>query len=450
MRLLPLLVVLLLAAALVAAACSGGDDSPATLSPAQISDAPPGDPAPDPRPTADSPAPAPDPAPLPTERGVIAGLDTSIRSVPLVDIVFDLFNLTTLTLAEAKEETILRLVDAIPPLDANRSLLPPEVQINVGTVRYITAQQAAAVDYIWETQLVIGYVADDEQPYAYPISILNFHEIVNETLAGRPVLVTYCPLCRSGVVYERTIDGEVLNFGNTSALFQNDLVMFDRGASSISYWFQVAGEAVVGERTGQRLTPLASITTEWQAWLAAHPDTLVLSDDTGFERPYDTDSFATFAGAIDAAGHTPFPVDEETLADDRLPISEVALLVEIQGEARAYPLQSFGSLVINDDLAGQPLAVFIDSPSRYGVAFDPTVEGQRLTFTLTDAGFVDRETGSLWDSNGLAREGPLAGAQLVALPSRSAFWFSILSAYPAVTVAGVDTTLDQALTPPGP
>ena len=62
------------------------------------------------------------------------------------------------------------------------------MQINVGTVRYITAQQAAAVDYIWETQLVIGYVADDEQPYAYPISILNFHEIVNETLAGRPVL----------------------------------------------------------------------------------------------------------------------------------------------------------------------------------------------------------------------------------------------------------------------
>ena len=99
---------------------------------------------------------------------------------------------------------------------------------------------------------------------------------------------------------------------------------------------------------------------------------------------------------------------------------------------------------INDELGGQPLAVFINSPSRYGVAFDPVVEGQQLTFVLEDGAFFDVETWSRWDLNGLAVDGPLAGVQLVILPSRTAFWFSILSAYPAVTVAGVDTSLEAA------
>ena len=433
----------LLSAALITVACSGGGDSDdsatdaprssETITPEALptADSAPGDPG------AELPVP-------PTDRGLIAGLDTSISSVPLVDIVFDLFNLTTVTLAEADESTILRIVDSIPPLDSNRALLSPEEQVQVGTVRYITAEEAATVDYIWDTQLVLGYVADDEQAYAYPISILNFHEIINETLAGRPVLVTYCSLCRSGVIYERVVEGEVLNFGNTSALFQSDAVMFDRDPESISYWLQVAGEAVVGVHTGQRLTPLSSITTEWQAWLAQHPDTFVLSDETGFDRPYDTDSFSTFAGAIESADRLPFPVDEETLADGRLSISELALLIEIGSASRAYGLQSFGSLAINDELGGQPLAVFINSPSRYGVAFDPVVEGQQLTFALLGGAFFDVETWSRWDLNGLAVDGPLAGAQLVVLPSRTAFWFSILSAYPAVTVAGVDTSLEAA------
>ena len=381
---------------------------------------------------------------LPTDRGVIAGLDTSIRSVELIDIVFDLFNFTAVTLAEVDEETVRSIVDAIPPLDANRALLSPVEQERVGTVRYLTAAEAAAAGYLWDTQLVIGYAADDGQAYAYPISILNFHGIVNETLAGRPVLITYCALCRSGVVYERMVAGEVLTFGNTSALFGNELVMFDRDSEAISYWFQVAGEAVVGARTGQRLTPLAAITTEWQAWLAEYPDTLVLSDDTGFDRPYGADVASLLSGAGEATARPPFLIDDETLADGRLPISELALVVEIEDEPRAYPLQSLGSLAINDALAGQSIVVFIDSPSRFGAAFDPRVDGRLLTFVLEDGAFVDTETGSRWNRSGLAVEGPLAASQLVALPARTTFWFSIRSAFPMVTVAGVDTTLDAS------
>ena len=200
----------------------------------------------------------------------------------------------------------------------------------------------------------------------------------------------------------------------------------------------------MGARTGQRLTPLASITTEWQAWLAEHPDTLVLSDDTGFDRPYGTDVASLLSGAGESTARPPFLIDEETLADGRLPISELALVVEIESEPRAYPLQSLGSLAINDALAGQPLVIFIDSPFRYGAAFDPRVDGRRLTFVLEDGAFVDRETGTRWNRSGFALEGPLAASQLVALPARTTFWFSILGAFPTVTVAGVDTTLDAS------
>ncbi len=374
------------------------------------------------------------------DRGVIAGVDTTIRSVAPEDIIFDLFRGQMVSFAEASEETILDLVDAIPPLDANRDLLEPEAQQRVGTVRYITAEEAADSDFLWNTVLVVGYVADDGQPYAFPISILNFHEIVDETLGGRAVLITYCPLCRSGVVYERVLDGRVLNFGNTNALLQSDLVMFDRQTNS--YWFQTGGEAVVGPLTGARLTVLPSVTVRWENWLEEHPDTLVLSSDTGFERPYHDDPFAGLAGAIEANRRTPFPVDSEILQDPRLPATELVVGVEVDGTARAYPITAHVTLAVNDVVAGQPVVVFIDAQALFGVAFDPTVDGRVLRFRSDDGAYVDAETGSSWDGGGRAVNGPLAGAQLRQLPSRTAFWFSYLSAFPEVTVAGVDTPLE--------
>ena len=90
---------------------------------------------------------------------------------------------------------------------------------------------------------MIGFVSKTET-FAYPVKILNLHEIVNDAIDGAPVLVSYCPLCASGVVYSRKLDGQVLIFGNTSALFEPDLVMYDHQTGS--YWFQVIGEAIVG------------------------------------------------------------------------------------------------------------------------------------------------------------------------------------------------------------
>ncbi len=93
----------------------------------------------------------------------------------------------------------------------------------------------------------------------------------------------YCPLCRSGIVYDRRLGGEVLSFGNTSALYESDLVMVDRGTGS--YWWQVAGTAIVGPLTGAALEPLPSTVSTWEDWIELYPDTLLLSRDTGHERP---------------------------------------------------------------------------------------------------------------------------------------------------------------------
>ena len=101
-----------------------------------------------------------------------------------------------------------------------------------------------------DDDLVLGYESGDEA-FAYPINILNFHEMVNDVIGGDPVLIIYCPLCVSGVVFSRAVDGQTLTFGNTSALYQSDLVMYDHQTGT--YWFQVAGEAVVGTMTGSRL-----------------------------------------------------------------------------------------------------------------------------------------------------------------------------------------------------
>ena len=111
------------------------------------------------------------------------------------------------------------------------------------------------------------------------MNVLTLHEIVNDVIDGVPVLVAYCPLCFSGVVFGRELDGRVLTFGNTSALYQSDLVMCDHQTGS--YWFQVGGEAVVGELTHSRLTLLPSTTMAWGEWKRLYPETRLLTGTSG-------------------------------------------------------------------------------------------------------------------------------------------------------------------------
>lgn len=339
------------------------------------------------------------------------GTDLTRHSVPLEDIHFDTFRGSSIPLTKISEQQARELLDAIPPLTDPRY------------------DSAGGGDWLEEEDPVVGYVAGGEA-YAYPFKILNFHEIVNDELGGTPVLVTYCPLCRSGIVYDRRLDGRILSFGNTSALYQSDLVMIDR--ETRSYWWQVSGEAIVGDLTGARLPVLPSVTMPWGEWRRLHPDTMVLSRETGHQRPYERDLFAGYEDAVNA-GRFPFPVTEEVM-DERLAPAEQVLGVVLGSESRAYPVGRLGDAAVNDTVGGEPVVVFSSKDGPSGAAFSPVVDGRHLTFGFEGGAYRDGETGSEWAISGQAVGGPLAGTRLEPVPSRSTFWFAYVAAFPETEV----------------
>ena len=229
------------------AAPSGDTDVSATLAPTSVL-----------APTARSTSPPnPTSTPIPTPAGAPAlpappVLNRDIHSVDLKDIVFDRFDGSTTRLSAASNALIERLRDAIKP---------------IYSAQY---DDVSGGEWLTPDDTILGYVSDDGQAYAYPIKFLNFHELVNDVIDGVPLLVTYCPLCASGVVFDRRVDGEALIFGNTSALYNSDLVMFDYASGS--YWFQTGGEAIVGPMTGTRLTPLPSRRAFWFTISISNPD----------------------------------------------------------------------------------------------------------------------------------------------------------------------------------
>ncbi len=367
-----------------------------------------------PKPTPESPRETiPETFSVPNRPRLIPTVDTSQHSVPLDQIYFDTFNPANraVPLDQATPELIERLIDAIPPIHAPKY------------------EPASAAGWLDDEDMIIGY-ATGEQAWAYPIRILNFHEIVNENLGGEPVLISYCPLCFSGIVYNRRLGDQVLTFGNTSALYDSDMVMLDYETGS--YWWQVPGQAIVGPLTGEQLEILPSTVTTWRGWRELHPGTQVLSRDTGYERNYDQDPFATYAEILDG-GRFAFPVGEAA-RDPRLSPAAVVLALKVEGTAVAYPLEASAPSVIHDEVDGSPVAIFLDPGSRTGAAFHPVAAGELLRFDWTEAGPIDENTGSLWDLAGRAIDGPLSGEQLEQLPTRTSFWFAIVAAEPEIEI----------------
>jgi hypothetical protein len=162
----------------------------------------------------------------------------------------------------------------------------------------------------------------------YPIQIMMWHEIVNDEVAGLPVAVTFCPLCNTALAFDRRVDGRVLDFGTTGNLRMNDLVMYDRQTES--WWQQFGGEAIVGELTGEELTPVPVEIVSWEEFARENANGGVLSRDTGFERPYGQNPYTGY----DDVDSPPFA---PTRSDDRLAPKERVVFLEIGGEAIAVP-----------------------------------------------------------------------------------------------------------------
>ena len=204
---------------------------------------------------------------------------------------------------------------------------------------------AKAADFLRPRDTVIGLEVDGDAR-AYPLRILVWHEIVNDTVGGRPVAVTYCPLCGTAMTFDRQYGGKVLEFGVSGLLYQSDVLMYDRRTESL--WSQLGLGAVSGPMRGTELKWVPSTQTTWADWREQHPETRVLSTDTGYRRDYDSDPYAGY----DSRSGTLFPVPEHR---DELSNKAWVAGVRIDGRAKAYPLEALPADAFTDRVGAKEL-----------------------------------------------------------------------------------------------
>ncbi len=176
------------------------------------------------------------------------------------------------------------------PLDEILGGGPPKDGIpSIDDPKYISTADAS--DWLNDEESGLAFSNNGVDRF-YPFQILVFHEIVNDTIGGDRVLITYCPLCLSGIVFDPLVDGERVEFGTSGKLWQSNLVMYDRLTGSL--WSQILGEAVVGEQTGTKLKVLPFDQMRFGKWKEQYPDGEVLSRDTGATRFYGHDPYGNY------------------------------------------------------------------------------------------------------------------------------------------------------------
>ena len=302
---------------------------------------------------------------------------------------------------------------------------------------------AEAPEYMVDDEAVLAVeIGDDAR--AYPLAMLIFHEIVNDTAGGVPVVVTYCPLCNSAIVFHREVDGRLFDFGVSGNLRLSDLLMYDRQTES--WWQQISGEAIVGELTGATLEFIPAPIVSWKEFKENYPDGQLLSRETGHDFPYG--QFAYYG--YDAPESWPQLLKK--LPDLRLPSMERVVAVTIDGQDIAYPLSYIAKKsVFNDSMNGLDFVIFHagdrlspfpggDGEDRRVIGstgvFESSLNGMTLNFSLKDGRITDNETGSTWNILGKAVQGPLTGSRLTRVVHGDHFWFAWAAHRPNTLIKG--------------
>lgn len=332
--------------------------------------------------------------------------------------------------------------------------------------------QDEAAEWLGESEPVIVFRVGDEAK-AYPLQILTWHEIVNDSVGGVPVAVTFCPLCNSALAFDRRIPvseaelsevsglnmditandldqnfldayaaqggdaaslagGVEVSFGVSGALYNSNMLMFDNATSTL--WSQLLGVGSVGALTDTRLLRYPAQIVSFAEFRSAYPDAPVLSKDTGFSRDYGTNPYVGY----DDVDSPAFLFQGET--DGRLPPKARVISVETPVEDVAYPFEVLSEArVINDSVGNLPVTLFwregtasaldsarISEGEDVGAAgiFSRELNGEVLEFTHTDSGIIDEQTGSTWNLLGQAVAGELAGDRLEPVVHDNTLWFA--------------------------
>lgn len=319
-----------------------------------------------------------------------------------------------------------------PPKDGIPAIDNPEFDSVSAANEWLDAREPVAV------------VSINGETKAYPIQVLTWHEIANDTVGGVPISVTFCPLCNATIVFDRRSGGEVLDFGTTGRLRKSDLVMYDR--QSESWWQQFTGQAIVGKKAGAVLDRIPATIVAYEDFRDAYPDGKVLSRRTGYHRAYGSNPYRGY----DSIDDQPFlffdPVDK------RLPPMERVLNVSIGGTHKLYPFSIFeDEPVINDEVEGVPVVVFsrqgtlsaldgsVIADSREvpsATAYDRRLDGKVMRFEVRDGHVVDSQSGTRWNLFGTGVDGPLSGRRLEPAPGGVHFAFAWLAFNPDSSIYG--------------
>ncbi len=278
--------------------------------------------------------------------------------------------------------------------------------------KQITPAQAT---YLTDDELVFG-VEIEGDARAYPLRILDWHEMFNDVVGGVPVTLAYCTLCGSGILYDTRVPGhpEPFVFGSSGFLYRSNKLMYDQATKSL--WNQFTGRPVVGPLTGSgiELKMLPVTIASWRDWQAAHPKTTVLSLETGFDRDYTP---GQPYGAYFASDQLMFP---DLVPDHRLPPKAYVFALRADGHQRAWPLDRFkDARVINDRVGDLDVVLIGDAATR-------TVRAYRSDGQAFKAGadtMTVRAGGQDWQIGEVALRAP-DGQRLARLPGHIAYWFA--------------------------
>jgi hypothetical protein len=305
--------------------------------------------------------------------------------------------------------------------------------------KFVPPQQAAAWLSPKEPVMVVEQAGEAR---AYPLQILIWHELVNDEIAGLPILVSYCPLCNSALVFDRRIEGKVYDFGVSGMLRNSDMVMYDRQTDSL--WQQIGGDAIVGTLTGRKLKMVRSQTVAFDVFARHFPQGRVLSRDTGHRRAYGQNPYAgyEFGNRLLAPLSSPSPI--------RLAPLERVVAIEGEATSRGYTFSLLRRRgVIGDRIQDRRFVIFweegmvtvldqgqIRDSRDVGAAgvFSPELDGRRLSFRRRNGRIIDQQTGSTWNILGVAVAGPLAGKGLEPVEHGVYFAFAWLAFRPGAEI----------------
>ncbi|MHA2504086.1 MAG: DUF3179 domain-containing (seleno)protein [Candidatus Kariarchaeaceae archaeon] len=341
-------------------------------------------------------------------------------------------------------------------------VLSPDRIPSIDEPKFLSSDEAE----LSQEEIVLGIVQDGIA-HAFPLDILDWHEIVNTQIGDAKLAVTYCPLTATGILYDRAnIDGSEI--GTSGNLYENNLVFYDRDTSQ--YWLQMYGEVIEGDpdQLGRSLDRLPIMETTWRAWSAMHPDTLVLSRDTGYyaENAYDRVAYPGYDTREDIIFRSSY--DFEQYPDNLHLRKQRTLIIDNQaGDVHLYPFPALENYSVVNDVVNdvvrdvvsdvvrdsEPIVIVYDDENRLAIPFYATLtDGTVLTgFEQSAPRFIgedsydlpvfEDDSGTRWNFKGEALSGEHKGAQLQQLAAYTGYWFAAVSMYPDAKVFPQDTTI---------